>query len=66
MSTLADPPLLADHRVLFCRVLEKPRRECMVRVIHSTKIRVKFETVVMIIFKELISMLNDGIYLREI
>lgn len=56
MSTLADTPRPADGRVLFCRLFEQPPQKCILGVLHSTNVRVKFETVAMVVLKELISM----------
>lgn len=44
MLTLVDLLHPADHRVLFRRLLEEPRQDCMLCFLHSTNDRVKFET----------------------
>lgn len=49
MSALDDPPPQVDRRVLFCRLLEKPSQECLLRVQHFTKLLVSFEAIVMVI-----------------
>lgn len=56
VSTLADPPCPTDRRVVFCSLLNEPRQGCMLLVLHSTKVCVKFEAIVMVILKELIPM----------